>query len=221
MRIVRWVCVVTLLVLDAGLTAQTATRPATHSEALSAAANVGETELLDASREAGLLTEWHLDGRFGHGKRKDFARRFTPEREAMKQATRSGPETQYELIFPDGKFSLPKNLASQKGVFYASSRTYLDNDGDWILYLESGGEAEVFVDGQLVLTRDLNASGVLRAKFHANSGYHSVMVKFTARAAPFRVAILPPNSGSRRKNNTPYVQGSASDEMLAALRGIS
>jgi hypothetical protein len=48
------------------------------------------------------------------------------------------------------------------------------------------------------------------------------MVKFTAQGAPFSVAILPPNSGSRRKNNTPYLQASpASEDMQAIVAGVS
>jgi hypothetical protein len=86
------------------------------------------------------------------------------------------------------------------------------------VYLESGAEAVVFVDGRRVLTRGEQATGVQRGKIHVEGGYHAVMVKFTAQAAPFRVAILPPNSGSRRKNNTPYLKASpSSEDMLAKL----
>ena len=90
------------------------------------------------------------------------------------------------------------------------------------MYLESGAEAVVFVDGRRVLARESarksQATGVLRVKIQAASGYHSVLVKFMAQAAPFRVAILPPNSGSRRKNNTPYLKASpGSEDMLAKL----
>ncbi len=76
------------------------------------------------------------------------------------------------------------------------------------------------MDGQRVVESGPKAPGVLRGSIHAESGYHSVMVKFTAEAAPFRVAILPPNSGSRRKNNTPYLQASpASEDMMAMQMG--
>lgn len=179
---------------------------------------VEETDLLEKSREAGLLTDWHLAGRFGHGAENEFARKFAPEHEAMKQATHRFVRRRYELLFPSGTFTLPEELAWQKGVFYANSNTYLTSGGDWNVYLESGAEAMVFVDGRRVVVRGARATGALRGKIHVDSGYHSVLVKFTAQSAPFRVAILPPNSGSHRKNNTPHLQASpASEDMLARL----
>jgi hypothetical protein len=175
-------------------------------------------ELLEDSREAGLLTDWHLDGRFGHGRAQDFARQFSPEREAAKAARQADTHFdshRYDLEFADGIFTLASQMANQDGVFYADSSTYL-GDGEWNVYLESGAQAVVFVDGKRVIERGAQANGVLRATIHATSGYHSVLVKFVAAAAPFRVAILPPNSGSRRKNNTPYLKASpASEDMMA------
>jgi hypothetical protein len=180
---------------------------------------IRDAELLEKSRDAGLLTDWHLDGRFGH-RGNEFAREYAPEKEAAKQGSRKADRMRFELIYPEGIFTLPRELAEMSGVFYAVSSTYLSSGGDWNVYLESGAEAVVFVDGRRAVTRGAKASGVLREKVHIESGYHSVMVKFTARAAPFRVAILPPNSGSRRKNNTPYLQASpASEDMLAKVRG--
>ena len=115
-------------------------------------------------------------------------------------------------------FALPSSLAGRPGVFYASSSTYLDGGGEWDVYLESGAGAVVFVDGRRVLAHESEATGVLRVKIQAEGGYHSVLVKFMAQAAPFRVAILPPNSGSRRKNNTPYLKASpGSEDMMAML----
>jgi hypothetical protein len=185
-----------------------------------------ETGLLEKSREAGLLTDWHLEGRFGHGGAGEFARSYAPERLAARQAGKvasgvksSGFEQKhYELVFAEGIFALPAEMAGQKGVFYADSSTYLSSGGEWNVYLESGAETVVFVDGRRVVTRSSKATGVQRGKIHVEGGYHQVMVKFTAQAAPFRVAILPPNSGSRRKNNTPYLKASpASEDLLARL----
>jgi len=177
--------------------------------------SVHEAELLEESREAGLLTDWHLEGRFGRGGEDEFVRAFAPEKEAAK-ARHKQPE-RYELVFPEGKFALPPALAPLKGVFYASSTAYLSGSGDWNVYLESGAEAAVFVDGHRVIESGPKSPGVLRGTIHAERGYHSVMVKFTAQAAPFRVAILPLNSGSRRKNNTPYLQAAPASEDLMAL----
>ncbi len=102
--------------------------------------NMHEAELLEESREAGLLTDWHLDGRFGRGREKDFAREFAPEKEAAKATARSSRAQHYELVFPEGRFALPPGVASHKGVFYASSSTYLSSSGEWNVYLESGAE---------------------------------------------------------------------------------
>jgi hypothetical protein len=203
-----------------------------------------QAELAENSRDAGLLIDWHLMGRYGHGSPDDFARPFAPERwaakeaakEAAKQAAKQAanptahppsnrfPERhfnvrRYELVFPQGTFVLPPKLAERQGVFYALSRAYLTGGGEWNVYLESGADATVFVDGNLVLTRGTSATGTLRETIHAARGYHLVMVKFVAQAAPFRVAILPPSSGSRRKNNTPYLQRSPTqDDLRAAER---
>jgi hypothetical protein len=244
----RWITAVTLLAASAGISARAAAQDGGNTRGASQSAIQGmvwtssdsplrddgnrstdEAELLANSREAGLLTDWHLEGCFGHGGEAEFARKFGPERLAQKQAKRvaAGVETElerrhYELVFPRGTFALPSELARRSGVFYASSSTYLDGSGEWNVYLESGAETVVFVDGRRVLARESarksKATGVLRVKIQAESGYHSVLVKFMAQAAPFRVAILPPNSGSRRKNNTPYLKASpGSEDMLAKL----
>lgn len=242
MKLGRWIVITALLAINASISAQTAAPDgvsgapglaqqktgtgASDSQARGTGnKSADEAELLESSREAGLLTDWHLEGRFGHGGRSDFARKFAPEKLAQKKAGKlagvgaSGFEGRhYELVFPEGIFALPPDMAGQPGVFYADSSTYLTSSGDWNVYLESKAEAAVFVDGRRVLTRGGKAAGVLRAKIHVESGYHLVMVKFTAHAAPFRVAILPPNSGSRRKNNTPYLKASpGSEDMLAGL----
>jgi hypothetical protein len=238
----RWIAAVTLFVACAILyvqasSAQTASEPSvttphglsrSKSKALQTMIDsqatddvdkiMSEADLLAKSREAGLLTDWHLEGRFGHGGSNEFTRVFAPEKDAAKQTGRRFQRRRYELVFPEGTFVLPREFAGLEGVFYALSNTYLTTSGEWNLYLESGAETAVFVDGQRALTRGHKASGTVRAKIHMESGYHSIMVKFTAPAAPFRVAILPPNSGSRRKNNSPYLQASPTSEDMMAMR---
>jgi hypothetical protein len=125
-------------------------------------------------------------------------------------------EQRYELVFPEGFFALPTELTAERGVFYAVSTTYLGSGGEWNVYLESSDEAVVFIDGQRAVATGQGAQGTMRETLHLEIGYHSVMVKFTAHAAPFRVAVLPPNSGSRRKNNTPYLQASPASEDMQA-----
>ena len=175
------------------------------------------SELLEDSREAGLLTDWHMEGHYGK-RAADFSRHFAPERVAKSAAgsAKHQEKRRYELVFADGTFTLPPALTAFKGVFYAQSSTYLYSSGEWNVYLESGAEAVVFFDGRPVIERDPKAGGTLRGTVHAESGYHDVIVKFVAQAAPFRVAILPPNSGSRRKNNTPYLDSSPTSEDLMA-----
>ena len=232
----RWrqILVATLLTAGVALSAPTLSTPPSNPAARSrvhhvalrtvadtqsgGAANlkksIPDAQRLEESREAGLLTDWHLEGHFGHGGEEEFARAFPPEKQAAKAAARHN--ARYELIFPEGKFALPPAMASLKGVFYATSTTYLSGSGQWNVYLESGAEAEVFVDGRRVLESVPQSQGVRRGTIHADSGYHSVMVKFTAQAAPFQVAILPPNSGSRRKNNTPFLKAAPTSENLLA-----
>jgi hypothetical protein len=240
MRIRHWIATAAILTTGAALLAQTVTAQSVETrrvpglsrskdKALQAMIDAQDSddlkriadaaELLEKSREAGLLTDWHLAGRFEHRGKDEFDREYPPEKAAAAQgALRRFERSRYELLFPDGTFALPKELAGLKGVFYANSSTYLTGGGEWYVYVESGSEAVVFVDGRRTVTRGPKVTGVRRGKIHVESGYHSVLVKFTAQAAPFRVAILPPNSGSRRKNNTPYMQASpATEDMLAEL----
>jgi hypothetical protein len=211
MRAARRVVLALVLLAATGLFAQ---QTSDSSQSLS------DSDLLEKSREAGLLTDWHMDGHFGHHD-SQFSHSYAPE----KVATRSGAhhlEQRYELVFPEGVFALPKELAGERGVFYAVSSTYLGSSGEWNVYLDSRADATVFVDGKRAVTSRPNGEGVMRETLHLESGYHSVMVKFTAQGAPFSVAILPPNSGSRRKNNTPYLQASpASEDMQAIVAGES
>ncbi len=211
MRAAHRVVLAMVLLAAAGAFAQ---QPSDSSQILS------DSDLLEKSREAGLLTDWHIAGHFGH-RDSQFSHSYAPE----KVAVRSGAhhlEQRYEMVFPEGFFTLPKELAGERGVFYAVSSTYLGNSGEWNVYLESRADAAVFVDGKRAVTSGPGAEGVMRETLHMESGYHSILVKFTAQAAPFSVAILPPNSGSRRKNNTPYLQASpASEDMQAMLVGKS
>jgi hypothetical protein len=197
-----------------------------------------QAQMVENSRDAGLLTDWHLMGRYGHHPA-DLTHSYAPERwfakQVAKQAALQASEKTaansvnhpvkrlksppYELVYPEGTFVLPPSQAGRDGVFYALSCTYLTSSGDWNVYLESEAPAVVFVDGKRVLVRGPEAPGTRRETIHLNSGYHMVMVKFVAQAAPFRVAILPPNSGSRRKNNTPYLHAEpGSEDLQAALR---
>jgi len=208
MNIARRTLLIVLLAASASLFAQTAQ-------------SASDAELLEKSHEAGLLTDWHLDGHFGRSNAQ-FSRQFAPEKEAAKKGARGFERRTYELVYPEGIFKLPSEMSAMPGVFYAVSSTYLTSGGEWNVYLESTADAMVFVDGKRAVYCGPDPRGVTRGKIHLESGYHLVLVKFTAQAAPFRVAILPLNSGSRRKNNTPYLQASpASEDMQAKLNEVT
>jgi hypothetical protein len=196
------------------VTAEPATAKPATAEPASRDRGPEAEALAERSREAGLITDWHLVGRYGRSGT-DFTRSFAPER--WSAGDRHIRNVSYELLFPEGTFALPASVAGQSGVFYALARVYLSGSGDWNLYLESSAEAVVFLDGRQVLTRGANHRGTLRETFHAESGFHNVMVKFVAQAAPFRLAVLPPNSGSRRKKNTPHLQGNGAEALSARL----
>jgi hypothetical protein len=46
---------------------------------------LSDADLLEKSREAGLLTDWHLEGRFGH-RNADIAHCYAPEKAAMRHS---------------------------------------------------------------------------------------------------------------------------------------
>jgi len=235
----RWLLCGVFLMLGCTPGALGARRSAPRGNALANADDGAAARAAEQSRDAGLLTDWHLIGSYGRGEAAEMARAFDPERQATEQAAKDSkrtpsdsndstvpgrlpgqrrmPKLRFELMFPEGTFTVPEYMAARPGVLYAVSCVYLSDDGEWNLYLESPGEAIVFVDGVRVLTRTRSQTGAQRETIHANSGYHTVMVKFLPQAAPFRVAILPPNSGSRRKNNTPHLHGAA-ENLNALLR---
>jgi hypothetical protein len=199
MKALRWL-VLFLLAASAAMMAQ-----GTGSES--------EAAQLESSRDAGLLTDWHLLGHYGGA----FTHRHAPEKIAARQRWGQMANA-YELVFSTGAFSLPQELVGKRGVFYAVSSTYLMSSGEWNIYLESPDAVELILDGKPLISRQHGEVGVSRVQVHAAEGIHSILVKFTAAAAPFRVAILPLNSGSHRKNNTPYLKAAPqSEDMMSAL----
>jgi hypothetical protein len=188
--------------------------------ALVEAASDGAPELneLVSSRESGLLTDWRLVGPFGLHPLIDFDRRWAPERDQIKKRSYGSRKVEF-FQFANGQVKLPSYLA-RNGVFYASSQVYLRSDGDWRLFLESGGMIEVFIDGQKVLTRDdrhVLQPQSLRSDLTLSRGDHRVLVKFLNGAAPFRLAIMAPTGGLRPHPNIPSVHASDSDDVSAAL----
>lgn len=176
-----------------------------------------DLDMLQSSREAGLLTNWSLAGPFGKHSLLDFDQHFAPERDALDKKA-YGTRRVHTVISPTGRFAMPDYLRSQ-GVYYASSDIYTPNDGDWNLFLESDGVAEVWIDGKPVLRRDDRIEAkprLMRNTVHLSHGDHKVMIKFAFGAAPFRVAVLPPTGGLKRKQNIPVLKTTPESEYIQA-----
>jgi hypothetical protein len=188
--------------------------------ALVAAASDGTPELneLQASRDSGLLTDWRIVGPFGTHPYVDFDHHWASERDGVGKSGYGGHKVEF-FQFPDGQVRLPSYL-SKDGVFYGSSHVYLRADGDWRIFLESGGTLEIFIDGKRVLSRDDRHAPrpqSLRSDRKLSRGDHLVMVKFLSAAAPFHLAIMAPTGGLRPHPNIPSVDTADSGYVSAAL----
>ncbi len=166
-------------------------------------ASNAELDQLLASKESGLLTDWRLAGPFG--KSNEFNRAWEPEHDQLRKS-RYGSDRVINLQFATGKFELPAG-PRRNGVFYASSEVWLPNGGDWRLYAETAGEMIVFLDGKPAIRRtgkghDLQTTSEV---VHLERGTHRVLVKFSAAAAPFHLAVMPQTGGLRKQNNKPQI----------------
>jgi hypothetical protein len=174
-------------------------------------------EMLAESRDAGLITDWRIAGPFGERSTIDLQKRWAPETDGLRKAT-SGRKKVESLQFPNGLFSLPAYMTKQ-GVYYAAGGVYVDSTGDWNLYLETAGLATLTLDGRPVIVRDGNSSfnRTEKVTLHLTQGDHQVLMKFNAAASPFRVALLPPSGGTRKKRKFPVATSAESDYVMAAL----
>jgi tetratricopeptide (TPR) repeat protein len=193
--------------------------PALHL-ALVAAAGDGAPELneLQASRDSGLLTDWRIVGPFGTRPYADFDHQWAPERDGVSKPGYAGHKVEF-FQFAGGQVKLPSYLAKD-GVFYGSSQVYLRSDGDWRIFLESGGTLAIFIDGKRVLLRDDRRAPrpqSLRSDLKLSRGNHQIMVKFLNAAAPFRLAIMAPTGGLRPHPNIPSLDAAGSSYVSAAL----
>ena len=176
-----------------------------------------ELDVLISSREAGLVTDWRVAGPFGRHGMLDFDRQNPPEADGLRKKA-YGKRKVEALQFGNGEFSLPRYFGTA-GVFYAASDVYVRSEGDWLLYVESPGTLEIFLDGARVVRRDDRAaskSHTIRTAVRVTKGDHRLLVKFVASAAPFRVALLPPSGGRKRKNNIPLLRATPEDEYVIA-----
>lgn len=187
---------------------------AAQQPSVTASSSTPELDQLLASRESGLLTNWSLAGPFG--KSSQLSGTFAPERDQLGKQ-RYGTEKVRSLQFASGRFELPAD-SRQNGVFYAASDVWLPNAGEWRLYAETAGEMMVFVDGKISLQRqnsdhDLQTTSQV---MHLERGTHRIVVKFTAAAAPFHVAVMPQTGGLRKRNNKPNVHITPESEYVSA-----
>lgn len=160
--------------------------------ALVAAAADGATRLdLDKTAEsAGLLTRWRIAGPFGRFSNVDFERQWPPETAPFWSA---GNATLESFWFRDGMAALPEYL-SGPGVFYAASDVHTGPERTSRLDILSPGPYTIYVDGTQMLAKDSRyaTSGNRQSvALRLQRGWHRIIVKFTADAAPFSVDLHP------------------------------
>ena len=190
--------------------------------ALVAAASDGapEFETLFQSRESGLLTDWKMVGPLGKYPNRDFDRTFGPEQDGLTKKS-YGSRPVRSVQFVNGRVELPDG-AQRNGVFYAAADVDLSSGGEWRVWVESPGTLEVFIDGKRAMLKDdrkLMQPQVAWEMRRMDDGVHRVVVKFLASALPFRVAIMPPTGGVKKRNNKPGLHAGAEGEYVSvALR---
>lgn len=166
------------------------------------------------SKDSGLLTDWRVVGPFG--KSSELRHVWAPERDQLRKG-RYGADRVQKLQFATGEFVLPATI-KRTGIFYASSEVWLPNGGDWRLYAETAGEMIVFLDGKPAIHRNVkqNDPHTTSEVVHLDRGTHKVLVKFTAAAAPFHLAVMPETGGLRKHNNIPSVHRGPEAEYTSA-----
>jgi tetratricopeptide (TPR) repeat protein len=151
---------------------------------------------LDPARlahDAGILTEWRVNGPFGSRPNVDWEQRWDAETHPL-AAAYDGRKSE-SFLFLDGNLNLPGYLRANDGVFFAESSVTLSRAGEMTLRLESPGTSEIFVDGESVLTKDdrlRDSADFQRVTLRLAAGAHRVTVKFLESALPWRVTLLPP-----------------------------
>jgi hypothetical protein len=173
-----------------------------------------ELDQLLASKDSGLLTDWRLVGPFG--KNNEFQKAWAPERDQLRKRI-YGDHFAINLQFASGKFELPLH-SPKNGTFYASSEVWLPNGGEWRIYAETAGTMTVFLDGKPALHRDTHERDLQTTSqvIHIERGTHRVLVKFTAAASPFHLAVMPQTGGLRKRNNKPNIHVAAESEYTSA-----
>jgi tetratricopeptide (TPR) repeat protein len=207
--------------------------------ALVAAAMDGQPQIdLDnAARSAGLLTHWRIAGPFGQYSNVDFERRFRPEldhlthlqyaSDALSSAAKKGSIDDTEKLtterfwFRNGMLALP-GYFSGSGVFYAAGEVEIPGSGPSQLEVLSAGTYAVFVDGKQALLHDERLAAVSSrssAALKLGRGRHSIVVKFTADAAPISVALHPRFGSLAGKTALPKPLEKYVSELIAYFHG--
>ena len=189
--------------------------------ALVAAAADGapELDLLQQSREYGLLTDWKIRGPFGKQSATDFDKTWPPEKNGRSRKFRAAFADVYE--FADGAVTLGEGL-NKAGVYYAEGEFEIPSSGTWRLRLQTLGTLDIFLDGKNVLRRDARSVILPEVSWQSlrmEAGKHKVLVKFLPSASPFRIAVLPPSPGPKKRKAPHAIHaGPESEYVPAALQ---
>jgi tetratricopeptide (TPR) repeat protein len=144
------------------------------------------------SHAAGILTDWRI---VGPVRKRPLADEEGVSRAGDLSAAMYQNRMVEDFRFPDGQVVLPDYLPHH-GAFYGAAHFSSLTAATWRLDVESGGEAEIYVDGRRV-SRAGNTRGHHVSTFEATPGPHRVLVAFSAQASPLRIAITPANDDVR------------------------
>ncbi len=155
-------------------------------------AEVNGAEKDKAARAAGLLTDWRIAGPFGHYSNADFDHHWPPEADQLSHSAYGTLKTE-EFRFRDGFATLPDYLAAA-GILYGASDFEVSTSQEYSLDVSSAGPYRLFIDGKPVLFHDSRyalESGRESVTLKLAAGRHRLLMKFTADAALFRIAVFP------------------------------
>ncbi|HUI83470.1 MAG TPA: hypothetical protein VL240_04560 [Candidatus Binatia bacterium] len=139
------------------------------------------------SRAAGILTDWRIVGPFGHQLLSVSEQQpISPDDDLGRSSYQSRAVENFQ--FPDGWIVLPDYL-SHPGVFYAAAGFASLTEGSWTVEAEARGMAEIYVDGQHVLSTSAARSRE-SANIEVPPGPHRLLLKLDGSATPLRVSIV-------------------------------
>ncbi len=198
-------------------------------------------DLDQAARSAGLLTHWRIAGPFGQYNNIDFDRRWPAEADqlarqqytdeiivpdgARKKAAASPDHSRTirteRFWFRDGMLSLPEYL-SGPGVFYAASDIEIPSAQSFQIEVLSSGTYAVLIDGREALLHDSHSTGGTSrdsGSLKLSAGHHHILVKFTAEAVPFSLALHPRIPVPHTKPDLPQPLENYAEALSAYFRG--